>query len=378
MSNPTPSPTPDPTPNPTLRRVAANVRGAFDRRTLGGVVIGAAIMISAMAAAAPGDTGSWFSGLFTPTTSGGPTATQTLLTDQESAMSAAMQAQLVKCRTPGQGGIADAVKNAMDAHLQLASATPNVESLFDINNDCFASITQLFDLSFAIPSLAAILSAAQNAVLQFAQKKVCTAVNKVSGMVANPINQAIGTINGMTGFGDINGMANSTIGGALGAIDPALGAEYHAQVPPGNYTVNPNPFNNSQTNFNTGPGGNPNPTGDVSTINALTQQIATLQSTVVADQMRVREAQDNLDSCNNGQHNCNAQLAALSSAQQTLASNQAALQALNTRLSQVVAQPAPGAAPVPVQPGALPQAANGQTNAQNGSSFWSSVSSLFK
>lgn len=362
--------------NPTLTRVAAGVRGAFDRRTLGGIVIGAAIMISAMAVAAPGDSGSWFSGLFTPSTTTTTSQSETLLSDAESAISATMQAQLIKCRTPGQGGLQDAIDSALKAHLQLASATPNVESLFDVNGDCFASITQIIDLSFAIPSLGAILSAAQNALLQYAQKKVCTAVNKVSGMVANPINQAIGSINGMAGFGDINGMANSAVGGALGTIDPNLGSEYHPPVQPGGYTVNTNPFNHSQTTFETGPGANP--TGDISAINALTKQIADLQSTVVYNQMDVVSAQENLDSCNNGRHNCTAQLAALSSAQQTLATNQAALQALNIRLSQIAAQPAPGPAPVPVQPGAQPQATNGQNNGQSGGSFWSNVSSMFK
>ena len=133
----------------------------------------------------------------------------------------------------------------------MAAATPNVESLFDVNDQCFASISQIADLSFAIPSLASILSAAQDAVLKYAQKKVCTAVNKVSGMVATPINQTINSINQVQGFTDINGMANSAIGGALGGIDPQLGSAYKP-ASTGSYTVNANPFGASQTTFTGG------------------------------------------------------------------------------------------------------------------------------
>lgn len=73
----------------------------------------------------------------------------------------------------------------------MASATPNVESLFDVNDSCFASVSQIIDLSFSIPSLGSILSSAQDAVLKYAQKKVCSTVGKVSGMVTSICTSAV-------------------------------------------------------------------------------------------------------------------------------------------------------------------------------------------
>lgn len=354
--------------NPNLSAMSNAVRGTFDRRLVGGMIIGAAIMISAMAAAAPDSTGSWFSGMFNTGSSSAASTTQDLLTQQESAIAAAMRDE--PC------DMVDAIDRANKIHLELAKATPDVESLFDVNGDCFSSISQIFDLSFAIPSLASILAAAQDAVLKYAQKKVCTAVNKVSGMVTSPINKAIGTINTMPGFGDINGMVNSQVGGALGAIDADLGSEYHVPATPGSYTVNTNPFNTSQTTFSNASGsgsGNGQINTDITAINNLTNQIAAQQVQYNESVMNLDTAQNNYNSCNGSSHNCSASASALASAQQRLTQDQAQLAALNQRLSQVVNQQGASTqrpAAVPAQPQAAAQA-------QAPGSFWSSVSSLF-
>jgi hypothetical protein len=71
-----------------------------------------------------------------------------------------MQDDLKNCDDVGIGA---SIKTAIGAHSEMASATPNVESLFDVN-DCFASVSQIIDLSFSIPSLGSILSSAQDAV----------------------------------------------------------------------------------------------------------------------------------------------------------------------------------------------------------------------
>jgi hypothetical protein len=62
--------------------------------------------------------------------------------------------------------------------------------------------------------------------LKYAQKKVCSTVGKVSGMVTSPINQP--SANGTPGpqFTDINGMANSAVGGSMSTLDPQLGSSY--------------------------------------------------------------------------------------------------------------------------------------------------------
>ncbi|WP_240533834.1 hypothetical protein [Aeromonas veronii] len=44
------------------------------------------------------------------------------------------------------GTIGHSIKQALDIHTELASATPNVESLFDVGSDCFSGLSQIFDL----------------------------------------------------------------------------------------------------------------------------------------------------------------------------------------------------------------------------------------
>lgn len=168
----------------------------------------------------------------------------------DAAMNQKMQDDLKNCDDVGIGA---SIKTAIGAHSEMASATPNVESLFDVNDSCFASVSQIIDLSFSIPSLGSILSSAQDAVLKYAQKKVCSTVGKVSGMVTSPINQAIGQWNTLgQQFTDINGMANSAVGGSLSTLDPQLGSAYKPASAATGYSVNANAFGTNQTVFNAG------------------------------------------------------------------------------------------------------------------------------
>ena len=214
-----------------------------------GVLMGASIALAASAVA--GQAGSsWFSGSFATGGSGSAGADQALLAQTDAAMSAQLKADAENC---DQLGIGASIRTAIGAHSEMAAATPNVESLFDPADDCFSSINQIIDLSFSIPSLGSILSAAQDAVVKYAQKKVCSAVGKVSGMVTSPINQTIASWNQLgTQFTDISGMGNTAIGGAMSTIDPQLGAAYKPATSGGTYTVNANPFASSQTIFTGG------------------------------------------------------------------------------------------------------------------------------
>lgn len=366
-----------------LNQVASAVRGTFDRKTVSGVLIGVTIMMSALATAQTSGSGGWFSGLFSTGGSGsGSGSGSALISQQDSVVAAAINQEATDCANGSAGTIGAAISTAMNVHSQMASATPNVESLFDVNSDCFSSIGQIFDLSFSIPSLASILSAAQDAVLKYAQKKVCTAVNKVTGMVTTPINQAINNINQLQGFTDINGMANSAIGGAMSGIDPQLGSQYHGSTG-GTYTANTNPFGSNQTTFD-GTGGS-NTSGQLNNntaqINALTQQIANQQIKINQDQMNLQNAQNNYNSCSGGwQNDCSAAFAALQQAQQQLAADQATLISLQTQLSQVVTQSgnvAPltsGGQSVMAQPQSV--STNTQSSSNSGS-WWSGVSNLF-
>ena len=215
-----------------------------------GVLVGASLALAASAGASQ-TSGNWFSSLFSTGGSGsassGVSATMAAV---DAAMSQKLADDLKNCDDVGIGAN---IKTAIGVHTEMASATPNVESLFDANDSCFASVSQIIDLSFSIPSLGSILSSAQDAVLKYAQKKVCSTVGKVSGMVTSPINQAIGQWNTLgQQFSDINGMANSAVGGSMSTLDPQLGSSYKPASAATAYSVNANAFGSNQTVFSAG------------------------------------------------------------------------------------------------------------------------------
>ena len=222
---------------------------AFTKPAIG-VLVGASLALAASAGASQ-TSGNWFSSLFSTGGSGsassGVSATMAAV---DAAMSQKLADDLKNCDDVGIGAN---IKTAIGVHTEMASATPNVESLFDANDSCFASVSQIIDLSFSIPSLGSILSSAQDAVLKYAQKKVCSTVGKVSGMVTSPINQAIGQWNTLgQQFSDINGMANSAVGGSMSTLDPQLGSSYKPASAASTYSVNANAFATNQTVFNAG------------------------------------------------------------------------------------------------------------------------------
>ncbi len=214
-----------------------------------GVLVGACLALAASAGASQSG-GNWFSSAFSTGGSSASSGVSSEMAAVDAAMNQKMQDDLKNCDDVGIGA---SIKTAIGAHSQMASATPNVESLFDVNDSCFASVSQIIDLSFSIPSLGSILSSAQDAVLKYAQKKVCSTVGKVSGMVTSPINQAIGQWNTLgQQFTDINGMANSAVGGSLSTLDPQLGSAYKPAAATSGYSVNANAFGSNQTVFSAG------------------------------------------------------------------------------------------------------------------------------
>jgi len=214
-----------------------------------GVLVGASLALAA-SAGAPQSGGNWFSSAFSTGGSSASSGVSSEMAAVDAAMNQKMQDDLKNCDDVGIGAN---IKTAIGAHSQMASATPNVESLFDVDDACFASVSQIIDLSFSIPSLGSILSSAQDAVLKYAQKKVCSTVGKVSGMVTSPINQAIGQWNTLgQQFTDINGMANSAVGGSMSTLDPQLGSGYKPASAATTYSVNANAFASNQTVFNAG------------------------------------------------------------------------------------------------------------------------------
>lgn len=212
-----------------LNPVAAAVAVVASRRVIAGTVLGASLLFGGQAFA----------------------ATSSLISQQGSVVADSIKAEAEDCAEGKEGTIGHSIADALKIHTELASATPNVESLFSATQDCFNGLGSLFDLSGSIPSLGSILASAQAAVLQFAQKKICTAVQQVTSMVTTPINQAIGKVSSGGSIGDLNGLANGLVGGGMSQLDPQLGSSYHAAAPgmEATYTVDVNPFNYVQTDF---------------------------------------------------------------------------------------------------------------------------------
>ena len=260
-----------------------------------------------------------------------------LISQQSSIVAENIKADAEDCAEGTKDGtIGYSIQQALDIHTELASATPNVETLFDIDSDCFSGLSQVFDLSFSIPSLGSIVSSAQDAVLQYAQKKVCTAVNKVSGMVTSPINQAISEVNGLSSFGDLNGFSNGLVEQGMSQLDASLGSQYHSGNSNSEYSVGTNPFNSSQTDF----GGSSGSGTDMGTannqINTLNQKIADVQAQIGPAQYQLQKAQQQLANCQQWQFgNCSAKQDAVTNAQNTLSYLNSNLSALQSQLASV-------------------------------------------
>lgn len=364
-----------------LTRVARAVKGAFDRRTLGGIVIGAAVVISAMATAQTSNSGGWFSGLFSTGGSGSNTGDTSLISQQDSVVAASINDEAAKCAEGQPGTIGAAINTAMNVHQQIASATPQVESLFEANGSCFNG--GILDLSFSIPSLASILSSAADAVMKYAQKKVCTAVNRVTGMVTTPINQAITTINKDT---NLNNIVNKEIGGAMSQIDPALGSEYHPAIPDSTYNVNTKSFSSGQTTFDTSTSSSGGSSvssalsGYTSQITSLTQQVASQQVKVNQGTLAVQDATSSYNTCVGGGGDCSSQFGSLQAAQQTLARDQSTLISQQQQITQVGVNAGSSVVSntvVQPQPAAAAPATTSPSNS-NSTGWWSSIGNIFK
>lgn len=260
------------------------------------------------------------------------TPSSTLISQQTSIVADNIKQDAEDCaKGDKDGSIGKAIKDAMFVHEKLAAAPVNVEKLFDVTSDCFSGLSQIYDLSFSIPSLSSIIGAASDAVMKYAQKKVCTAVNQISGLVTDPINQAIGEINQLGSLGDLNGLTNGLVSQGISQIDPNIAAGYSAPAG-GTYTVGTNPFGSSQVDF----GGSTGTNGDMGStnaqINALNQQIANVQAQVGPAQYQLQQAQQQLSNCQAYQYNnC-------TSYQQQVANAQNTVNNLNSQLSTLQSQ----------------------------------------
>lgn len=220
-----------------------------------------------------------------------------LLSDQISVIAQAKIKEAEECATGTvEGTVGYAINISLKAHLEMASAMPNVEKLFDVNKDCFSGLSSLIDLSFAIPSLATIIAAAQAAVMEYAKKKICSAVAEVTTMVTSPINQAIGTINGIAGFGNLNGLtAGLGSPGGMTMVDANLGAAYNVGTS-GTYQMTDR-FNNRGQASTDGTNNGGTTQADYERVQTLNTQLGNLQAQLGPARQEAQQAQSRLDAC---------------------------------------------------------------------------------
>ena len=303
--------------------VLAGIRDFFgDKRFVAGTVLGLSLLAGGYALSAGGTGG------------GGSSSdpTSQLLSEQESAITQQMRQDAEDCaKGDKEGTVGHAINMSLKAHLEMASAMPNVEQLFDVNADCFAGLSSLIDLSFAIPSLATIISAAQNAVMAYAKKKICSAVSQVTGMVTSPINQAIGQANQY--IGGLNGLsANLNNGGGLSMIDPNLGSAYNIGQS-GTYTTGQPFANNPQTPVGDSTGGGTGP-GNYTQVQQLTQQLGQVQASLGPAQQAMGQAQQALNYCQQvGGSACTSEQAAFDAAQQNVQNIQNQITSLQNQIN---------------------------------------------
>jgi len=282
-----------------------------------------------------------------------------LLSQQSSVVAESIKQEAELCATgDAEGSIGNAIQNALKIHTELAAAMPNTEELFSPMGDCFSGLLGVWDLSFAIPSLSSIRSAVSSALVKFATKKVCTAMDQARSMVTTPINQAISGLTagtGMGGIGDLNGLSNGLISGGLTMIDPELGWQYSKPPAQTEYTTNLNPFSGTSLDFS---GGNSGGSGGGSSgvgssgavgqinsgnsqINGLNSQIAGMQAQVGPAQQAVSQARSRLANCQAQAYNsCGNYEMALQNAQNHLNSLNSSIRALRGQLSGAYAAPA--------------------------------------
>lgn len=255
-----------------------------------------------------------------------------------------------RCAAGEEGSQGEAIEDAVKIHIELGSALPDVEKLFDQAGDCFSKLNKLYDLSFSIPSLSSIINSAQQAVIDYAKQKVCTAVYKASEMVTSPINQAIDKINSQHArYFDLNGLSNKLVQGGLSKIDPNLGKQYLSPPKEGEYTI-PS-FSEAQTTFDTDSvnttipnapssgSGNYVYNNQTQQLNELNSKLQSAQLQLPAAQRAVLLAQNRLNSCVNQGSICTNYQTQLTQAQANLNQIQQNIQTLQSQISNLSGNP---------------------------------------
>ena len=233
------------------------------------------------------------------TITGDKTSGTNTTTNPTANMDSAAQEQAKACAAGEKGTLGEQMKTALGLHLEMAAIKPNVEQLFENTSSCFSGLTEVLDLSFAIPSLDMFTQAIAAAVQKYAEQKVCSAAEKATSMITGPINEGLGKVNGML---DLNGQLNDLVAGGLSSIDPELGAAYSPAPAGGNCTVHLGGlFTGDAVTFEPGTGqnnvGSSSSQNATNTITGLNSSLSSAQSSLYPAQNELAQAQNRLRSC---------------------------------------------------------------------------------
>lgn len=136
------------------------------------------------------------------------------------------------------GSLGKAIKDAMDAHINIAGTQIDTEKFFDSSSSCFSGLMEMNDLSFSIPTVGSMLSAAQSAVKRYIKKQVCSMAGEISSTVLDPLNSTIKSLSSVASFRTINGFT-----GNMGD----LSFRTSPSSKDGSYAISENPFDMTQS-----------------------------------------------------------------------------------------------------------------------------------
>lgn len=139
----------------------------------------------------------------------------------EEAAAQNIQTNIESCATDGMGKV---VQDNLNLQMTVWGRPIDVNKMFSPSSQggCFADIGKIIDLSVTIPSLDAIINAAQQMVIDYATKKACDAMKTASTELVGPLNDVIGEINKAGQYTDVSGALGKAMNQELGKIDPGL------------------------------------------------------------------------------------------------------------------------------------------------------------
>lgn len=130
-----------------------------------------------------------------------------------------------ECANPDNlNGLAHAQAETLDDLKTMILTPVNMDKIFDVSNKggCFDALKDFPNLSVSIPSLSSIATALQKTLINYATRKVCTAVNDALSDLIDPINELFDKL-GSNGQIDLTGAINKEVSKKLYEIDPEIG-----------------------------------------------------------------------------------------------------------------------------------------------------------